>query len=595
MPLAPTPNGAGLPRAPRTAGADVEYALQQAVRALREHVGGKQMHAHMVAQVAQWLAHADLSHAQASRTLARLTTLWTGRVSPTVARALPDLLLPPLWIPGEHVDACLGVLTHVACTCPTVMVPFLPRLLPIGGSPNLLALLASHAAVVPLWQALFAQSEGLWAMARPSAKSATFTSHSERVGTWVLDTRAALVDALDAAPPETAVLLLQCVDALVAHTHASPLCSSHAEALRASVERWCAVRTTMVDAYRVLARWPEPPADAMPRLLALLQTCAPPVAEQAWRVAAEWAAEACTSAWLAQLESDVDAAPQRRAGAAYMLGRLLAAQALHHTNDAPRLCALVPRLSGDAYEPVLLEVCRLWPEYAQVLGADARCAAVLDRLRHASAPVRAECARAVGVWVERAAQPGPPALRAWLSEHLWGDEGLVHDAALSTRARAMWALANWCAVAAHYAPVLQQVALRALPDDERVAVHAVRAVGSLVRLAPASEVEALLRAARALVTRDHAPKVRWNAMACVARVLEREQPTPPAAWAVGVQCMAAALDDPLFKVKRIALQALVGVSLDVWGALPSATRDAVRVAADVAQAQLDEAVQHATS
>jgi len=48
------------------------------------------------------------------------------------------------------------------------MVPVLPRLLPIGGSPNLLALLATHAAaVVPLWQALFARSEGLWAMARP--------------------------------------------------------------------------------------------------------------------------------------------------------------------------------------------------------------------------------------------------------------------------------------------------------------------------------------------------------------------------------------------------------------------------------------------
>jgi len=351
----------------------------------------------------------------------------------------------------------------------------------------------------------------------------------------------------------------------------------------------------MVDAYRVLARWPETPADAMPRLLALLQTSTPPEAEQAWRVAAEWAPEASTLAWLAQLETDVDAAaPARRCGAAYMLGRLLALQARHRTSDAPRLCALVLRLCGDSYEPVLLEVCRLWPDCVQVQGADAHCIAVLDALRHASAPVRAECARAVGVWVERAAQPGPPVLQAWLAEHLWGDGGLVHDATPATRARAMWALANWCAVTAHYAPVPQQVALRALTDDERVAVHAVRAVGSLVRLAPASDVEEALRAARALVTRDHAPKVRWNAMACVGRVLEREHPTPPAAWAVGVQCMAAALDDPLFKVKRIALQALVGVPPDVWDALPSATRDAVRAAVDVTQAQLDEAVQHAT-
>jgi len=97
------------------ADADVDFALQQALRALREHVGGKQVPAQVVAQVAQWLSHADLSHAQASRTLARLTSLWMGRISPAVARTLPDLLLPPLWIPGEHVDACLGVLTHVAC------------------------------------------------------------------------------------------------------------------------------------------------------------------------------------------------------------------------------------------------------------------------------------------------------------------------------------------------------------------------------------------------------------------------------------------------------------------------------------------------
>lgn len=379
------------------------------------------------------------------------------------------------------------------------------------------------------------------------------------------------------------------------HTHASPLHSSHADALRASVERWSAVPTTMVDAYRVLSRWPETPADAMPRLLSLLHTAAPGVAEQAWRVAAEWATEACASAWLTQLESDVAAsAPQRRTGAAYMLGRLLTAQSQHRTSDAERLCALVPRLCGDSHEPVLLEMCRLWPEYSQIQGFDVRCVAVLDPLRHGSAPVRAECARAVGVWVERAAQPGPPALQAWLSEHLWGAQGLVHDPAPTTRARAMWALANWCAVTEHYAPVPQQVALRALTDDERVSVHAVRAVGSLLRLAPAPVVEEALREARVLMAQDHAPKVRWNAMACIARVLEREQSTPPAAWAVGVECMAAALDDPLFKVKRIALQALVGVPEDVWDVLPGATRAAVRAAVEAAQAQLDVAVQHAT-
>lgn len=48
------------------------------------------------------------------------------------------------------------------------MVPVLPRLLPVGGSMHVLALVASHAAsVVPLWRAIFAQGEGLWAMARP--------------------------------------------------------------------------------------------------------------------------------------------------------------------------------------------------------------------------------------------------------------------------------------------------------------------------------------------------------------------------------------------------------------------------------------------
>lgn len=352
----------------------------------------------------------------------------------------------------------------------------------------------------------------------------------------------------------------------------------------------------MVDAYRVLTRWPDPPPDAMTRLHALLQTASPDIAEQIWRVAAEWASEAWDAAWLAQLEEDALStnAPQRRVGAAYMLARLFSAQAQHRTKDAARLGDLVLRMRHDTHEPVLLEVCRLWPDYMQVQDAPAQCLAILAWLLRGSAPVRAECARAVGVWVERAAQPGPPALQAWLHEHLWGAHGLVHEGDLITRARAMWTLANWCAVTETYAPVPQQVALHALTDDERVSVHAVRAVGSLVRLAPADEVEEALRQAQALVARDHPPKVRWNAMACVARVLEREGPTPMSAWAVGVQCMAAALNDPLFKVKRMALQALVGVPPLVWQRLPEPTCEAVRAAVEAAHAQLDEAVQHAT-
>lgn len=449
--------------------------------------------------------------------------------------------------------------------------------------------------VLPLWHALFAQGEGLWAMARPSTKTATFTSHSERVGTWVLDTRVALAQALDHTFSDTtAAALLQCVDDLVAHTHASPLHNTHADVLRAPVERWCPVPATTVAAYRVLTRWPPKSPDAMPHLLALLRSAAPQESEQAWRVAAEWAPEASGPAWLDQLDSDaVHASPERRAGAAYMLGRMLAQP---RGNSARRLCDLVLRLSGDTKEVVLWEVARLWPEYVQVQGADdlCPCVAVLDALRQASMPVRAECARAVGVWVERQGQPGPPALQAWMTEHLWGKDGLVHDADAVTRSHAMWALANWCAVADVFCWDRQQVALRALQDDERVAVHAVRAVGSLGRRAPPAEVERILREVQALVARDRAPKVRWNATAGVSRVLEREDATPPGAWAIGVQCMTVALDDPLFKVKRIALQALVHVTPTVWATLPVATREAARAAVERVQTQLDEAVQHAT-
>lgn len=93
---------------------NVDQALQQAVKAMREQVGAKQVHVQLAAHVAPWLAEADLSHAQDSKTLARLTSLWMGRLSPAVARMLLEMLVPPLSVPGVHVDGCLAVLAHVA-------------------------------------------------------------------------------------------------------------------------------------------------------------------------------------------------------------------------------------------------------------------------------------------------------------------------------------------------------------------------------------------------------------------------------------------------------------------------------------------------
>lgn len=112
---APPPPTAGVVAAVHTcAEADVASALRSAVNALREQVGSKSLPAQLVAEVADWLATADLTQAPASRTLARLTRLWTGRVSSAVARPLLDVLVPRIYVAGEHVDGCLTVLAHIA-------------------------------------------------------------------------------------------------------------------------------------------------------------------------------------------------------------------------------------------------------------------------------------------------------------------------------------------------------------------------------------------------------------------------------------------------------------------------------------------------
>ena len=143
-----------------------------------------------------------------------------------------------------------------------------PRLVPNDEHEGVFRSPLRTADACRLLSLVFEHAAGSWAMARDKsqARPATFTSHSERIGAYVVHTRAALAARLGASCDAAAVLA--CVRALVIYAPDTALHTSHESVLRAHIEPWLASELeACVYAYAILALWPQPPIDAVPRLL----------------------------------------------------------------------------------------------------------------------------------------------------------------------------------------------------------------------------------------------------------------------------------------------------------------------------------------
>ncbi|WFC97259.1 hypothetical protein MBRA1_003926 [Malassezia brasiliensis] len=520
------------------------------------------------------------------------------------------------------------------------LVAYWPALL-APESPALTACLAgaARADAAHALGALFTHGQGFWAMARDSARPHTaFETHSERLARMLDDVRMRLARLLCARDGGGDVVpLLRLVGVLLDTTGRVPLHTSHTAVLWAPVAQCAAHRScdTRLAAYDALAGM-QPAADtyaaaatrAATDLLDLLDArgAPPDTAAHAWRLLARFVARTdapVPAPLLPRLSRDVGGAPVAvRRGAVEMLAAL--ARRLRR-DAAPavraQLPALVARAAHDPAADVRVAVGALWAEAE--LGAAPAPAALLAPLhallRDADASVRAAAVRAVGARMEQAARDGaeaaalvaclpPDAVRRAVAAP---PAGLVHDAEANVRVCAAWALANYAAVLAHAPPAAEDgtallAAALPLPRDEREAAHAVRTLGALLGLGvrarwwDAAPRRALyvrgVDAACAALGAGRAPKLRWNAVAALARAL----PAPAgaaadAAAARGVDALVGALGDRTFKVQRMAAQALAGVLAERPGAALSAARHAALCAAvDAAQASLAARVQSAS-
>lgn len=455
-------------------------------------------------------------------------------------------------------------------------------------------------------------------------------------------TRLARLLCAGAGADDDVVPLLRLVGVLLDTTGRVPLSTPHADVLWGPVAQ-CAEhrsRDTRLAAYDALAGM-QPATDAyaaasaraVADLLAALEArdTPPDTAAHAWRLLARFVARMdvpVPAPLLDRLSCDLRDAPEAaRRGAVEMLAALARRD---RGGGAPAVHALLPDLvARAAHDPaagVRTAVGALWTEID--MGAPPAHAALLAPLHallsDADAGVRAAAVRAVGARMEHAAHDDAEAaaLVACLAPDtlrravVAPPAGLVHDADANVRICAAWALANYAAVLTHAPPTAEDgaallAAVLPLARDEREAAHGVRTLGALLGLGvrarwwDAAPRRALyvrgVDAACAALGTGRAPKLRWNAVAALARALqapyalEDADAELAAAAARGVDALVGALPDRTFKVQRMAAQALADVLADTPAVTLSGTqRAALCAAVDAAQASLAARVQRAS-
>lgn len=449
------------------------------------------------------------------------------RLEPVTSEAathLANVAVKGVFVDGAHQQVCLATLEALVRTAPKEVMPLWSDILPSDAHDGLFRL--THLPTIySVLSELFKHAAGSWVMARDPAHRA-FTTHSERIGAFVVHTRQALANALerDASPA-----VLACTLSFLEYTRDEALHTSHEHVLRPCVERCCASPDPDValHAYAILARWPNPPR-AIPDLLRL--------GPHAWHVIATYLPweEESIEAVLGAVPPDVDPA--------VLVALMNATHSPHiwakHRTALTSLMHSVPPLSA----------CHAWPSYTQVHSAHALpmddCVQLLiPHLDSSLSVIRAAAIRAVGVVWEQT----PPATFEWARRYL----ALMRDPDLVVRMRAAWTWAN--ASHAQYDGELYATLLAAMHDDDRVRVHAVRGLGCMLHNAPSDAYADGVRMASMLL-QSRMPKVRWNAATCLARAMHRR---PNALLPLCVSSLAAALrTDSTFKVQRVAAHAL---------------------------------------
>jgi len=398
---------------------------------------------------------------------------------------------------------------------------------------------------------------------KSQARPATFTSHSERIGAYVVHTRAALEARLGASCDAAAVLA--CVRALVIYAPDAALHTSHESVLRAHIEPWLASELeACVYAYAILALWPQPPIDAVPRLLPHA-----PKAPYAWDVIATYIDMGHEVPWGQLLSLLLQTSCWTPCHARVLVSILKRAQGAY----AAEFSILMTQLQQVAQDVA----CHVWPDYVLATRTDASVRLLEPLLQHSEADIRARAIRALGVLYTR--EEAPRSLLTCLHAYI----RLVYDAAILVRIRAAWAWANACA---HTHDIALYDAMRhGLDDDDRVAVHAVRGLGCLLPHMPWPMYQEGVQCACRVLEHSRTPKVRWNAATCVSRAMEHNGSEPT--LSLCVWHLARALGhDTTFKVRRVAAQALQAVPDDVLTHVSPSAQSALRDAVTQADTHL---------
>lgn len=522
-------------------------------------------------RLARMMAERHLSAERDARALSFLVPLCVPTIEtvPLLAPVVVDALM----VDGPHLRACWKSVCHMAEHTPKELMIMWPRLVPNDEHEGVFRSPLRTADACRLLSLVFEHAAGSWAMARDKsqARPATFTSHSERIGAYVVHTRAALAARLGASCDAAAVLA--CVRALVIYAPDAALHTSHESVLRAHIEPWLASELeACVYAYAILALWPQPPIDAVPRLLPHA-----PKVPYAWDVIATYIDMGHEVPWGQLLSLLLQTSCWTLCHARVLVSILKRAQGAY----AAEFSILMTQLQQGAQDVA----CHVWPDYVVATRTDASVRLLEPLLQHSEADIRARAIRALGVLYTR--EEAPRSLLTCLQAYI----RLVYDAAILVRIRAAWAWANACA---HTHDIALYDAMRhGLDDDDRVAVHAVRGLGCLLPHMSWPMYQEGVQCACRVLEHSRTPKVRWNAATCVSRAMEHNGSEPT--LSLCVWHLARALGhDTTFKVRRVAAQALQAVPDDVLTHVSPSAQSALRDAVTQADTHLT-AQMHAAS
>ena len=537
----------------------VMEALQVAVKAARTRYKKD-----AAVRLARMMAERHLDASRDARALSLLVPVCTP--SKDVVPYLAPVVVDALMVDGPHQDACFASVCHMAEHTPKEFMSVWSHLVPSDEHEGVFRSPLRTADACRLLSLVFEHAAGSWAMARDisHARPATFTSHSERIGAYVVHTRAALAARLVA--PCDAAAVLACTRALVTCTPDAALHTSHESVLRAQIEPWCHASEpeASVYAYAILALWPQPPVDAV---LTLLPHA--PNVPYAWDVIATYIDMGHEAPWTRMLPMLLETSCWTPFHARLLVSLLTRSKGAH----AAELCALMMRLQQCAQDVA----CHVWPDYVVATRTEASVRLLEPLLQHSEADVRAHAIRALGVLYTREEAPWPllTCMQAYIC--------LVYDAHLLVRIRAAWAWANACAHTHDRA--IYEAMLHGLDDDDRVAVHAVRGLGCLLPHMPWPMYQDGVQRACCVLEHSRAPKVRWNAATCVSRAMERNMSEPT--LSLCVWHLARALgQDTTFKVRRVAAQALQAVPDEVLTQVSPSAQSALREAVTQADTHL---------